>query len=157
MNMSQFSDPEIQAVGFTLGEDEYAISIAKVRKILPMQEIRQIPKAPAFVEGVINDRGKILPAMDLRKRFEIPLTTSRNAKILIVEINKMMVGLIVDNVSEVIKIKLSLIEPPPPVFLANISSRYIQGVAKLDNKMVVLLDVEKLLSYEERDYITSLN
>ena len=146
---------EVQAVGFYLGDDEYAIYINKVREIVPMTDIRKIPKSPQFVEGVINIRGKIIPVLDLRKRFDLSITETnrQSCKILIVELEKNQVGLIVDNVSEVMKFYADDIEKAPPLFSANISSQYIQGVAKIENKLIILLDIERLLSFEEKSVL----
>ncbi|MBU1108154.1 MAG: chemotaxis protein CheW [Candidatus Riflebacteria bacterium] len=147
---------EIQVVGFYLGEDEYALFIHKVREIYAMTEIRKVPKAPQFVEGVINLRGTIVPIIDLRKRFDLAANDSKQAaKILIVELGKNLVGMIVDNVSEVMRFYTDEIEKAPPMFSANISSQYVQGVAKLNDKLIILLDIEKLLSFEEQSVLKS--
>ena len=147
---------ELQVVGFYLGDDEYAIYIHKVREIYAMTEIRKVPKAPQFVEGVINLRGTIVPIIDLRKRFDLDSNESTHtAKILIVELGKNLIGMIVDNVSEVMRFYSDEIEKAPPMFSANISSQYVQGVAKLDNKLIILLDIEKLLSFEEQSVLKS--
>ena len=145
---------EIQVVGFYIGEDEYAIYINKVREIYPMTDIRKIPKAPPFVEGVINLRGLIVPVIDLRKRFDMPPNENRqSAKILIVELEKNQVGMIVDNVSEVMRFYADEIEKTPPMFSASIDSQYIQGVANLNEKLIILLDIEKLFSFEEQSVL----
>jgi len=145
---------EIQVVGFYLGEDEYALFIHKVREIYAMTEIRKVPKAPQFVEGVINLRGSIVPIIDLRKRFDLDANESKHtAKILIVELGKNLVGMIVDNVSEVMRFYTDEIEKAPPMFSSNISSQYVQGVAKLNEKLIILLDIEKLLSFEEQSVL----
>ncbi len=145
---------EIQVVGFYLGEDEYALFIHKVREIYAMTEIRKVPKAPQFVEGVINLRGTIVPIIDLRKRFDLDANESKHtAKILIVELGKNQVGMIVDNVSEVMRFYTDEIEKAPPMFSSNISSQYVQGVAKLNDKLIILLDIEKLLSFEEQSVL----
>jgi purine-binding chemotaxis protein CheW len=145
---------EIQVVGFYLGEDEYALFIHKVREIYAMTEIRKVPKAPQFVEGVINLRGTIVPIIDLRKRFDLDANESKHtAKILIVELGKNQVGMIVDNVSEVMRFYTDEIEKAPPMFSSNISSQYVQGVAKMNDKLIILLDIEKLLSFEEQSVL----
>ncbi len=147
---------EVQVVGFYIGEDEYAVNISKVREISAMVEIRKVPKSPPFVEGVINLRGGIVPVIDLRKRFELAVNENRSgAKILIVELNRNQVGMIVDNVSEVMRFYQDEIEKTPPMFSASIDSQYIQGVAKLNDKLIILLDVEKLLSFEEQSVLKS--
>lgn len=148
---------EIQVVGFYIGEDEYALYIHKVREIHPMTEIRKVPRAPQFVEGVINVRGQIVPIIDLRKRFDMAPNESRQtAKILIVELDKNLVGMIVDNVSEVMRFYLDEIEKTPPMFSGSIDSQYIQGVAKLNDKLIILLNIEKLLSFEEQSVLKTL-
>lgn len=147
---------EVQAVGFYIGEDEYALYINKVREIHAMTDIRKVPKAPQFVEGVINLRGSIVPIIDLRKRFDMaPSDGKQAAKILIVELGKNLVGMIVDNVSEVMRLYIDEIEKAPPMFSANIDSQYIQGVAKQNDKLIILLDIEKLLSFEEQSVLKS--
>ena len=119
-----------------------------------MTEIRKVPKAPQFVEGVINLRGTIVPIIDLRKRFDLDANESKHtAKILIVELGKNQVGMIVDNVSEVMRFYTDEIEKAPPMFSSNISSQYVQGVAKLNDKLIILLDIEKLLSFEEQSVL----
>lgn len=149
---------EIQVVGFYLGNDEYAISINKVREIQGMLEIRKIPKAPPFVEGVINLRGKVMPVIDLRKRFDLsPSVDNSQAKILIVEHNKTHIGLVVDNVSEVIRLYADQIEKSPDIFSLAIDAKYIEGVAKLDNRLIVLLDVDKLFTFEEQNVLSGMN
>lgn len=148
---------EIQVVGFYIGEDEYALLINKVREIHPMTEIRKVPKAPPFVEGVINVRDQmIVPIIDLRKRFDMAPNESRqSAKILIVELDRNHVGMIVDNVSEVMRFYVDEIERTPPMFSSNIDSQYIQGVAKMHDKLIILLDIEKLLSFDEQSVLKS--
>lgn len=148
---------ETQAVGFYLGTDEYAITIAKVREIQSMTEIRKVPRAPKFVEGVISLRGKIHPVIDLRKRFEMPPAADPStSKILIIEFNRNLVGLIVDAVSEVIRLYTDQIEKTPDIFSLSIDSRYIQGVVKLDERLIILLDVDQLLSFEEASALAGM-
>jgi purine-binding chemotaxis protein CheW len=148
---------EVQVVGFYIGEDEYAVHINKVCEISPMIEIRKIPKSPPFVEGVINLRGGIVPVIDLRKRFDLAVNENlASAKILIVELGINQVGMIVDNVSEVMRFYQDEIEKTPPMFSASIDSQYIQGVAKLNEKLIILLDVEKLFSFEEQSVLKSI-
>lgn len=149
---------EYQAVGFFLNDDEYAIIISRVREIQPMCEIRKIPKSPPFVEGVINLRGRIVPIIDLRKRFDLPkLPNNHASKILIVEFDNHQIGLVVDNVTEVIRYYAEDVEKTPPVFTTNIDSQYIQGVAKIDERLIILLDIEKMLSCEEKSILEKIN
>ncbi|MBF0406042.1 MAG: purine-binding chemotaxis protein CheW [Candidatus Riflebacteria bacterium] len=151
------SRQEIQVVGFFIGSDEYALGISDVREIVAMTEIRKVPKAPKFVEGVINLRGKIVPILDLRKRFEItPAAEINQAKILIIEYNGNFLGMIVDNVSEVFRLSSEQLERTPPLLGNAIDSQYIWGVGKVENRLIILLDTEKLLSFEERNELAGL-
>ena len=150
---------EVQVVGFYIGEDEYAIGINTVREIQAMVEIRKVPRAPRFVEGVINLRGHIVPIIDLRKRFDMPPKASeQQAKILIVEFNDNLVGMVVDNVSEVMRFASHQLDPAPPVFSSNIDSQYIQGVGRNEEegRIIILLDVQKLLSFEEQNLLSGM-
>jgi len=148
---------EIQVVGFYIGSDEYAININNVREIVAMTDIRKVPKAPRFVEGVINLRGHIVPIIDLRKRFEVPPAVEMpQSKILIVEFHRNLLGMIVDSVSEVFRLNQDQIEKAPPLFTANIDSQYIQGVGKIENRLIILLDVERLLSFEEQSMLAGM-
>jgi len=148
---------EIQVVGFYIGADEYAIDIAYVREIGGMMEISKVPKAPKFVEGVINLRGKIIPIIDLRKRFDVQSSVGiQHSKILIVELEKQLLGMIVDNVSEVFRLSGDQLEESPPLFSANIDSQYVQAVGKLDKRIIILLDVNRLLTFEETKQLAGL-
>ncbi len=142
---------ELSVVGFFLGTDEYALHIAQVREIQAWMEIRKVPKSPRFVEGVINLRGNIVPIIDLRKRFDLPPPADvHQSKILIVEFNRNQLGMIVDSVSEVMRLYSDQVEKTPPVFAGNIDSQYIHGVAKVEDRLIIILDIEKLLTFEEQ-------
>ncbi len=148
---------EVQVVGFYIGADEYAINIAHVREIGGMMEIRKVPRTPKFVEGVINLRGRIIPVIDLRKRFDIQSSVETpQAKILIVEFGKSLLGMIVDNVSEVFRLSGDQLEDTPDLFSASIDSQYISAVGKLENRIIILLDVKKLLSFDEQNQLAGL-
>lgn len=148
---------EIQVVGFNISDDEYALQIHSVREILSMTEIRKVPKAPKFVEGVINLRGFIVPVIDLRRRFDLEINQDlQAAKILIVELDKNLIGMIVDNVSEVMRFYVDDIEETPPMFSSCIDAQYVQGVAKLDNKLIIILNLEKLLTFDEQSVLKSI-
>ena len=145
----------LQLVTFSIGEEEFGVDILSVQEIIRMMDITKVPRAPDFVEGVINLRGKVIPIIDLRRRFG--LTTRDHAKhtrIIVIEINNMIVGFVVDSVSEVLRIPASTVEPPPPV-VSGLESQYISGVGKLEDRLLILLDLNKLLSGEERDMLGS--
>ncbi|BAH75568.1 MULTISPECIES: chemotaxis protein CheW [Solidesulfovibrio] len=145
----------LQLVTFSIGEEEFGVDILSVQEIIRMMDITKVPRAPEFVEGVINLRGKVIPIIDLRRRFG--LTTrdhDKHTRIIVIEINNMIVGFVVDSVSEVLRIPASTVEPPPPV-VSGLESEYISGVGKLEDRLLILLDLNKLLSGEERDMLGS--
>lgn len=142
-----------QLVSFRLGEEEFAVDILKIQEIIRIVEVTCIPKSPDFVEGVINLRGRVLPVIDLRKRFGLPSEkTDKNTRIIVMDIGGRIVGFIVDAVSEVLRLPASSIEPAPPM-IGGIDSDYIKGVGKLENRLLILLDVCRILDVEEIEMI----
>ncbi len=136
---------EQQLVLFDLASEHYAIDSMNVREIIRMQAITKIPGAPASVEGVINLRGKVTPVMDLRKRLGLEVgQESKETRIVVVDVEGQDVGLIVDGVSEVLRIPVSVIEPTSTIVSPE-EADYILGVAKLQTKLVILLDIGRLL------------
>jgi purine-binding chemotaxis protein CheW len=142
-------EKELQIVGFRIGNETYGVRIGSVREIVRVPEITSVPSAPDLVEGVINLRGKIIPVMDLRKRFgsAAPQPDKKN-RILVVELENKLVGLIVSAASEVLKIPPSEIESPGSVF-AEGESNYVTGVGKLKGRLIILLDIARLLRQSE--------
>jgi purine-binding chemotaxis protein CheW len=141
---------ERQLVVFQLGAELYGVDIARVHEIIRLQTITRVPRAPSFVEGVIHLRGKVIPVVDLRRRFGLPLADhTRATRTVVVEIGDQVVGIIVDSVSEVLRVSTATIEPPSPV-VAGIDSEYLQGIAKLPERLVILLDLDRVLAREER-------
>ncbi len=142
-----------QVVGFKLGEEEFVLDILKVQEIIKLVDITPVPNSPDFVEGVINLRGKVIPIVSLRKRFGFQdKEKDSQTRIIVVEIEKKLVGFIVDYVTEVLRIPSSTIEPPPPL-VSKIGSEYLKGVGKLDERLLIVLDVDKILSTEEKNAI----
>ncbi|WP_295161518.1 chemotaxis protein CheW [uncultured Brachyspira sp.] len=138
-------------VTFRLGNGEYAIDIMQAKEIIKMEKITLIPNAPEFVEGVINLRGNIIPIIDLKKRFNLEETEGdKNTGIIIVKIEDVDMGIIIDAISKVVSISNSDIQPPPPV-LSGIGQKYIKGVGKLEDKLLVVLDLEKLFASDEEE------
>jgi purine-binding chemotaxis protein CheW len=138
-------EKDIQVVGFRIGNETYGVRIAAVREIVRVPEITAVPSAPDIIEGVINLRGKIIPVMDLRKRFgQVYTHADKKNRILVVEIDNKLVGLIVNAASEVLKIPPADIELPAAVF-AEGESGYVTGVGKLKGRLIILLDISKLL------------
>jgi purine-binding chemotaxis protein CheW len=142
-------EKDLQVVGFRIGKETFGVRIGSVREIVRVPEITSVPSAPNTVEGVINLRGKIIPVMDLRKRFgHLDVQTDKKNRILVVELDNKLIGLIVNAASEVLKIPPSEIEPPGTVFAEGESS-YVTGVGKLKGRLIILLDVSKLLHQQE--------
>jgi purine-binding chemotaxis protein CheW len=140
---------EEQLVIFELGNENYGLDISTVEGIIKIQEITKMPRAPEFVEGVTNLRGMVVPVLDLRKRFGLPIfDNTRETRIVIVNIGKTKVGMIVDGVSEVLRVQEDAIEPTPPM-ISSVSTAFIRGIAKVNNKLVTLLDLSKVLNLSE--------
>lgn len=139
-----------QLVAFTLGEEEYGIPITLVQEIIRFTPPRPIPGSSGHVEGVINLRGRIIPVVDLKSRFGISSETE-DTKIVIVEIGETTVGVIVDEVKEVITIDTDMTEPPPSG-VASASAEYIDSVAKLDGRLLVILELSRLFGENDLSY-----
>jgi purine-binding chemotaxis protein CheW len=139
----------LQLVTFTISSEEFGLDILKVQEIIRTMDITKVPRAPDFVEGVINLRGKVIPIIDLRRRFGMDSKPhDSQTRIIVVEINAMVVGFVVDSVSEVLRIQSNTVEPPPPI-VSGIDSEYISGVGKLENRLLILIDLDRLLSTTE--------
>jgi purine-binding chemotaxis protein CheW len=142
-------EKDCQVVGFRIGNETYGVRIASVREIVRVPEITNVPNAPDMIEGVINLRGRIIPVMDLRKRFgNSAVQADKKNRILVVELDNKLLGLIVSSASEVLKIPPSEIESPGTVFAEGESS-YVTGVGKLKGRLIILLDIAKLLRQPE--------
>ncbi|TWI77506.1 purine-binding chemotaxis protein CheW [Desulfobotulus alkaliphilus] len=143
---------------FSLGEENYGIGILKVKEIIGMMPITSVPQTPDFMKGVINLRGKVIPVVDLRLKFSMPPTdyTDRTC-IIVVEVrglsSSIQMGCVVDSVSEVLNIKAEDIEPAPS-FGTKLHTDYILGMAKMDGKVNILLDIDSILTTEEVDILT---
>jgi len=142
-------DKDIQIVGFRIGRETFGLPIALVREIVRVPEITSVPNAPDYIEGVINLRGRIIPVVDLRKRFgEKVIESSKRNRIVVVELESRAIGLIVNSASEVIKIPPSDIEAPHSVFQEG-ELNYITGVGKFRGRLVMMLDLSKILQRGE--------
>ena len=149
MNMKEIAstgslDDLVQLVSFRLGNEEFGIDILKVQEINRMVEITRVPQVPRYCEGVINLRGKVIPVINLRTKFNLEQKEwERSTRILVCDVNGNVVGMIVDSVEEVIKIPKSTIEPAPDI-VTSVSSDYINGIAKQQEKLLIFLDVGKI-------------
>jgi len=150
---------ENQIVVFELNSEYFGADIARVESIIKMQPITQLPHVPAFVEGVTNLRGKVLPVIDLRKRFKLaPQEADKDSRIIVVSVDQMEVGMIVDGVSEVLRISDEAVEATPAI-VSTVNSAFIKGIARLaassssteqDQRLVILLDLAQVLSKNEQ-------
>ncbi len=139
----------LQLVSFHIGSEEFGVDILKVQEINRMVEITRVPQAPAYVEGVINLRGKVIPIIDLRKRFGVEVKEpDKNTRIVVVNIAGIIMGMIVDSVSEVLRLQSDSIEPPPEI-VTDVDSKYIKGVAKLEDRLLIVLDLSRVIDREE--------
>ena len=140
---------DLHIVGFRIGRETFGVPIALVHEIVRVPDITSVPDAPDYIEGVINLRGKIISIVDLRKRFgERHITSHKKNRILVVEVENKMVGLVVDAASEVLKIPPSEIDAPPNVFEEG-ELNYVTGVGKLGGRLIILIDLSKILQRGE--------
>jgi purine-binding chemotaxis protein CheW len=145
---------EIQLVVFMLKQGdmvcEYGVPITQVQEIITMTRPTQLPQAPDFVEGIINLRGRIIPIIDLKKRFQMGTSEITNdTRSVVVEVEGQTVGIIVDEVSEVLRLANSDIEPAPAI-IGGITAEYLTGVGKIEGRLLILLDMNKILSDQEK-------
>jgi purine-binding chemotaxis protein CheW len=149
--LAKGEDSLLQLVTFNISEEEFGVDILKVQEIIRTMDITKVPRAPVFVEGVINLRGKVIPILDLRRRFGMQARPhDKQTRIIVIELGSMIVGFVVDGVSEVLRISASTVEPPPAV-VSGLESEYISGVGKLEDRLLILLDLDKLLTTSEKD------
>lgn len=140
---------EDQMVVFQLSGQTYGIDIASVYEIIRMEKITRVPRTPDFVEGVINLRGKIIPVIDLCKRFNLDYSgETSSSRIIIVDVGGNTIGMIVDAVSEVLRVPADCIEPPPSM-IHGIDAAYLRGIAIMDDKLIILLNLEKIFYEHE--------
>ena len=145
MKQSAYTDAEQQLVIFMLGNEEYGVSILQVQEIKRMTGITRVPGTPDYIKGVINLRGSVLPVVDLKRRLDLPNgDCTDNTRIIIVNVDDLAVGLIVDAVSEVTSISRDQIDCTQSVSGAN-GSNFISGVGKLDNRLIILLELETII------------
>src|SRR5271170_5032283 len=146
-------NPIIQLVGFRLDNEDYAIAITKIQEIILMKPITRIPQVPEFIEGLINLRGSVIPIVNLRKRFGLPARqVDDETRTIVVNIHDKTVGCIVDAVTQVMRINRDQIQPPPLSVLA-VAHQYISGLARLDERLLIILDIEQL--FDEQSSVVS--
>jgi purine-binding chemotaxis protein CheW len=142
-------DKELHAVGFRIGSETFALPISLVREIVRVPEITAVPNVPDYIEGVINLRGRIISVLDLRKRFgETNIEKSKKNRVIVVEFADRLVGLLVNSASEVLRIPPADIEAPQDLFRDD-ELRFVTGVAKLKGRLVIMLDLAKVLGHSD--------
>lgn len=147
------SNKEVKILIFSINDEYYATDIMEVERILGFQEPTKLPDSPSFVDGVINYEGNILPVISLSGRFGLREKERKNdSKIIVAKQNNSKIGIIVDVVSEVRDVKMDNIEDPPEI-VGGISKRYIKGLIKIDQKIIIFLNLGTILTEEEKDFI----
>jgi len=138
------SSEQLQLVTFEVASEEFAVDILSVQEINRMMDLTRVPQSPPEVEGVINLRGKIIPVVDLRRKFGMPTTErTETSRIVVIEVEKKVLGFIVDRVNEVLRITSDIVDPAPQL-VCSIDSEFIAGVGKLPDRLLILLDIAKL-------------
>lgn len=144
------TDELFQLVSFKIGPEEFGIDILKVQEINRMMQITKIPNAPEYVDGAVNLRGKIIPVVNLRTRLKLPRKDNDKAtRIIVVELSAGTIGFVVDEVSEVLRIPISIMEEPPRI-VSGIDSDFITSIGKLEDRLLILLDLERIISKGEK-------
>jgi purine-binding chemotaxis protein CheW len=139
----------LQLVSFTIGSEEFGLDILKVQEIIRTMQITKVPNSPDFVEGVINLRGKVIPIIDLRIKLGMAKKEhGSSTRIVVVEISRKTIGFIVDSVSEVLRIPKNIMEAPPQI-VVGVDSKYITAIGKLGDRLLILLDLEEVISVEK--------
>lgn len=147
----------IQLVSFNLAQEEYGVDVLKVREIIRMPTITRVPNTPHYVEGVINLRGKVIPIINMRKRFSLAdAEYDKQTRIMVMDVGGELMGFIVDAVSEVIRISSSEIQPSPAVVSSGIDQECIAGVINQAERLLVLLELEKMFTQDERQLFSNL-
>jgi purine-binding chemotaxis protein CheW len=140
----------IQVVSFKLGSEEYGVDIAQVQEINRMVAVTHVPRAPQFMEGVINLRGQLIPIIDLRARFGMTRAEhTKSTRIVVTEVGTKRVGMVVDSVSEVLRLPTDQIEDAPEM-ITGVDTEYIRGVGKIEDRLIILLDLAKIISGSEK-------
>lgn len=147
----------LQLACFTIGQEEFGIDILKVHEIIRLINITKVPNSPEFVDGIINLRGRVIPVINLRNRLGLQrIDNDKNTRIIVVDLNGSSIGFIVDEVHEVLRIPRSITEPPPPMVVTGIDSDFITAVGRLEDRLLILLDLDKILNTMEQKEVSGL-
>ncbi|HEU0013693.1 MAG TPA: chemotaxis protein CheW [Longimicrobium sp.] len=149
-NVRQAAVPQVQLVTFRVGGQEFGLDVFSVQEILPWRGVTAVPRAPAFVEGVLDVRGSVVPVVDLRRRFElVDPAHDEDTRIVLVEYGGDRLGLVVDAVTEVLRVPETAISPPPS-YIKGLAAEFVRGIVRLDERLVILVDMDRVLSSQER-------
>ena len=149
---SDGADRTLQLVSFRLAEEEYGIEISRVREIILVGEITEVPQTPPYVKGLINLRSTVIPIVDLKLRFGLPDTEQTDdTRIVVVDVGGKTIGVIVDAVNEVLRISRDQIAPPPQAVQGNAGDDYVTGLAKVNDRLLILLDIEKIMFDQDQE------
>jgi purine-binding chemotaxis protein CheW len=141
----------IQLVSFRLAEEEYGIEITKVQEIILLGEITRVPRTPDYIEGLINLRSEVIPVVNLRRRFGLPSQEPTDeTRVMVINVREKTLGMIVDAVNEVLRVPHAQIVPPPAAVTAS-GHEYLTGLVKFDERLLILLDIDRVLESEEED------
>ena len=147
----------LQLVSFKIGEEEFGVDINIVQEINRMLQITKVPNTPDFIEGVVNLRGRIIPVIDLRVKLGlIKLEHGKNTRIVVIELKEQTIGFIVDEVNEVLRIPKSITATPPEL-IGGVNNEFITAIGKLEDRLLILLDLEKIFSIAEFSLMESSN
>ncbi|HEX2950529.1 MAG TPA: chemotaxis protein CheW [Armatimonadota bacterium] len=148
-------DSEEQLVVFTLGDEAYGVNIEAVNTIIRLPDITCVPHTPSYVRGVMNLRGVIVPVIDLRLRFGLPVTEATKAtRVVVVEQGGLLVGMVVDAVTETLRLPAASIEALSPLVIS-VDSRYLRGVGKIEDRLIILLALDKVIEDKEAEQLTT--
>ncbi len=152
----EIAGEEHQHVTFLIGDETYGVGVEKVKEIIGMTDITHVPNTAYFMEGVINLRGAVVPAIDMRKKFKMePRTYDAFTVIIIVEVKEKLIGMIVDSVSDVVSIPLSTIQQTPH-FTSKIQTEFIEGIGQIEDSLIIILNVDLILSEKEIEHLGSI-
>lgn len=149
---------DMQLVVFDLDNEEYGVEIGQVREIIKMEEISKIPRTPDYIEGVINLRGQVTTVISLRKKFGLEQKeVDQYTRIIVAEIDGLTLGITVDAVNEVLKLPTKNIEPTPAIVANDVDTRYMRGIGKLDDRLLILLDINRIMNEDELEQMDNLD
>jgi len=154
-NTTIVTEELLQLVSFKMGNAEFGVDILRVQEINKMMELTVVPNTASFIEGVVNLRGRIIPVLNLRSRLGLEVKEyDSETRIVVVDLEDKTIGFIVDEVKEVLRIPKSITEPPPQI-VSGVNSDYITAIGKLEDRLLILLDLTKILSTEQKEELDS--